>query len=289
MNINSLVTMFAGLTMFHVALSCAADINVGSASGKKFVGDQLRAFSAEGGAIVSTRDAQIDLYYTEGAPFRLSGKVWLGGPSKTLEFPQDLPDGFALFLREWDSLHRSSLTSRSLIVKRRLVEGVKEKKIAHVADFGAPATGQWVSFVVEATPAQISCKFGEYSAVIKGPLDMDGVNKIVLAPGSKIKDMQLEILQVNPGTASTSAAVNASTIQSSQADIGLGAKLDAAGQVALTFHTVPGKTYRLQFKDDLADPTWTPLGESLTAIGSNIVVSDAATQPKRFYSVVTVP
>jgi hypothetical protein len=279
----------ASLILCCVALSCAAaDVILDSAPGKKFVGDQLRAFSVEpDGAICSVRDAQINLYYTEGAPFRLSGKVWLAGPSKTLDHPGDLPDGLALFLREWDSLHRYSLTSRSLTVKRRLLEGVRERKITEVAAFEAPANGQWISFTVEATPEQITYRFGQFSAVIKGPLDMDGANKIVLAPGAKIKDVQLEILESSTTKASPAAAANISPASIQQSiSPALGAKLEAGGKLALSFRTVPGQTYRLQFKNDLTDLTWMPLGGPITANDSNTVVHDDLTQPRRFYSVV---
>src|SRR5579863_9915754 len=109
---HGMVILLFGVCFYGATIVCdAADARPESPGlGQKFVGEQLRAFAVEpDGTVVATRDAWINLYYTEGAPFRLSGKVWLGGPSKTLEFPKDLPDGFALFLREWDSLHRYSL------------------------------------------------------------------------------------------------------------------------------------------------------------------------------------
>jgi len=84
---------------------------------------------------VASHDAWINLYYTEGKPFKLSGEVWLGGESATLDHPRDLPDGFALFIREWDSLHRYALTSRAMTVKRRLHDNVRERKIVHVHSF----------------------------------------------------------------------------------------------------------------------------------------------------------
>ncbi|MDB6121835.1 MAG: hypothetical protein JWQ71_828 [Pedosphaera sp.] len=280
-----------GQTSGPASTNGTANAILDSAPGKKFVGNQLRTFSMEpDGAMLSTRDNQINLYYTEGAPFRLSGKVWLGGPSKTLDFPKDLPDGFALFLREWDSLHRYSLTSRSLVNKRRLLEGAKEQKIAQVAKFEAPAIGQWISFSVEATPDQISFQFGQQFAVIKGPLDMDGANKIVLAPGTKIKDVQLEILEASPISNPPTSEEKSSTSSAAQATSApLSAKLDSNGKLALSFHTVPGQTYRLQFKNDLADPTWTPLGEPVKATSSALIIQDDTAQPRRFYNVVVGP
>lgn len=292
------------LLLCGVLISCVAfagvaeDVKPETSLEKKFVGNQLRALTLEpDGAMIAKKDAWINLYYTEGVPFRLSGKVWLGGPSKTLEFPQDLPDGFALFLREWDSLHRYSLTSRSMTVKRRLHDGIREPKIARVTELEATPAGEWVPFTVEATPAQIVFKFGERSGVIHGPLEMDGANKIALAPGTKIKDIQLEILEADekprsPAAAvapASSAAQYAAAENSSGLETAVALSKTETGKVALSFHTVPGKTYRLMFKNDLGDLSWTPLGGPVTANGAAMVIHDDASAPKRFYTVVQEP
>src|SRR5436190_2174519 len=72
--------------------------------GKRYVGDQLQFFNVStDGEISSTNLAWISLYYTEGKPFRLSGEVWLNESNKTPS--GDTPYGFAIYLREWDSLH----------------------------------------------------------------------------------------------------------------------------------------------------------------------------------------
>ena len=276
----------------------AEDIKPESGLGKKFVGEQLRAFKLDAdGALVATKDAWINLYYTEGAAFRLSGKVWLGGPSKTLDHPADLPDGFALFLREWDSLHRYSLTSRSLTVKRRLNEGIKHPNNMKVAEWESPALGEWVPFTVESTPAQIVFHFGKHTGVIKGPLDMDGANKIAVAPGTKIKDIQLEILEADAKPISPATTVVSPSTETRLTGEGDSSKVTTAvmaskagdGKMALAFHTVPGKTYQLKYKNDLSDLNWTPLGEPLTASGTAVVIHDDAGQSKRFYTVVQEP
>ena len=59
--------------------------------------------------------------------------------------------------------------------------------------------------------------------------------------------------------------------------------------MALTFHTVPGKTYQLKFKNDLNDLNWIPLGEPVTANGTAVVIHDDAAGSKRFYTVVQEP
>ena len=54
--------------------------------------------------------------------------------------------------------------------------------------------------------------------------------------------------------------------------------------------TIPGRTYRVEFKDQLDAPTWTGLGTDITAAGSGIVVTGAMTgTTQRFYRVTLVP
>jgi hypothetical protein len=61
------------------------------------------------------------------------------------------------------------------------------------------------------------------------------------------------------------------------------------GQVSLTFGTIPGKTYRVEFKNDLNAPTWTPLGGNILANSNSLTVMDnMGSLPQRFYRVVQV-
>jgi len=56
--------------------------------------------------------------------------------------------------------------------------------------------------------------------------------------------------------------------------------------VDLTFNAWPGKTYRLQFKNDFADPTWTDVGEAFVANSSSVTITNIPTgSGKRFYRV----
>jgi hypothetical protein len=166
-----------------------------SKAGRRYVGDQLQHFQVDAqGAISSTNDAWISLHNTEGKAFRLSGQVLLGGPSPTLEFPEDAPDGFGLFLREWDSLHRYQVSTRLLRVKRRSWSNGKEQDIVEPVQFQESPQGQWLPFVVEASAQQIAFQVGTQTGTLPGPLDMDGANKIALAPGTKVKDVQVQIL-----------------------------------------------------------------------------------------------
>jgi hypothetical protein len=162
--------------------------------GKRFVGDQLQFFTVSPeGEISATNAAWLSLYYTERKPFRLSGELWLNEPQG--ERVADLPDGFALFLREWDSLHRYAITTRSIDVKRRWQAGRRNNQISRAASFEPPEFSAWIRFSVEVSATNLSFVLGNQGAEIPGPLDIDGANKIVIAPGMKLKDVRLEIFE----------------------------------------------------------------------------------------------
>jgi hypothetical protein len=58
----------------------------------------------------------------------------------------------------------------------------------------------------------------------------------------------------------------------------------------LTFGTLPGQTYQLESKNNLEDPIWTPLGETVVGSGSTLLVHDDITgQLQRFYRLRVVP
>ncbi len=171
-------------------------ILITSKEGQRIVGDQLKQFEVEAdGAIGATKDSWIGLNSTMGQGFIVTGQVWLGGPSRTLEYPEDTPDGFAIYIREWDGLHRYSVTSRYMQVKRRKWSGgLPEDGILHVIQFTEPPLGTWLPFRLEATQQQILFQIGNQQGRITGPLELDGANKIALVPGSKVKDVSVEIL-----------------------------------------------------------------------------------------------
>jgi len=63
-------------------------------------------------------------------------------------------------------------------------------------------------------------------------------------------------------------------------------------QLILGWETAPGQTYRVVYKNDLSDLTWTPLGNDLQATGSSLSVTNNLNDPlvpKRFYAVQIAP
>jgi hypothetical protein len=56
-----------------------------------------------------------------------------------------------------------------------------------------------------------------------------------------------------------------------------------AGKVTLTWSTVPGITYQVQYISDLRKTNWINFGSAITGSGSVTNVSDAFTNAQRFY------
>jgi hypothetical protein len=68
-----------------------------------------------------------------------------------------------------------------------------------------------------------------------------------------------------------------------------GITLSGSNQVSFSFSTLPGQTYRVEYKGDLNAPQWLPLGPGWSATGTNLMVSDTMTATQRFYRVLLVP
>jgi len=62
----------------------------------------------------------------------------------------------------------------------------------------------------------------------------------------------------------------------------------SGGQVTIGFQTIPGKTYRVDYKDDLGAALWQRLNnQDYVAAGSSLVVQDnIGGNPQRFYRIV---
>jgi hypothetical protein len=58
--------------------------------------------------------------------------------------------------------------------------------------------------------------------------------------------------------------------------------------VTITWTSIAGQTYRVQYKNNLDDPTWTDLAPDVTASGSTASTTDTTTS-QRFYRVAALP
>lgn len=60
------------------------------------------------------------------------------------------------------------------------------------------------------------------------------------------------------------------------------------GQATFTIETIPGRTYRVFYKDELGAANWTQLDQDFVASNSSASLTDAVPQPQRFYRVLQV-
>ncbi len=58
-----------------------------------------------------------------------------------------------------------------------------------------------------------------------------------------------------------------------------------ADEAVLTFSALPGRTYRIEFKDSLDAPEWTPLDATYTATSDVVAVNLRGTLPQRFFRI----
>ena len=60
--------------------------------------------------------------------------------------------------------------------------------------------------------------------------------------------------------------------------------------MTLQWNAVPGRSYRVEYKTDLNDPAWTPLGPNLQAAGDTATLADpVGTNAQRLYRIVPLP
>jgi hypothetical protein len=61
------------------------------------------------------------------------------------------------------------------------------------------------------------------------------------------------------------------------------------GGYAISFVTVPGKTYRVEYKDALDEPNWQPLDADFIATGDSFTINDnLGGSSQRFYRVLVL-
>jgi hypothetical protein len=59
--------------------------------------------------------------------------------------------------------------------------------------------------------------------------------------------------------------------------------------VRLTFSVQTGRNYQVQYKTNLTDPQWLPLGGAIQASDSSLIKDDNLTGPSRFYRLSVLP
>ena len=85
------------------------------------------------------------------------------------------------------------------------------------------------------------------------------------------------------------SATNTLTVIDSGA-IFLTLTIASPGEAVVSWNSVSNLTYRLYYKDDLADVDWTNLPPDITATGPvSSVTNSVGSQPHRFYQIYVVP
>ncbi len=129
-----------------------------------------------------------------------------------------------------------------------------------------PPPGQWVRLEVPASQVGLegSTLRGMDFAVYGGRATWDLVGKTSV---------------VGSGGGGTGVVVGGNTIRATLLKLG--------NSMRLSWPSIAGKNYRIAYKNDLSDSTWTDLNSSLTATGTTTSLMDttAATTDKRFYVV----
>jgi hypothetical protein len=61
----------------------------------------------------------------------------------------------------------------------------------------------------------------------------------------------------------------------------------SGNQLALSWPTVASETYQLEYKDNLATSTWTPIPGSMPGTGNPIIVTNnLGASPQRFFRLI---
>jgi len=64
----------------------------------------------------------------------------------------------------------------------------------------------------------------------------------------------------------------------------------AGSSLVLAWASFTGQSYQIQFKNDLSDPSWQPLGDLVLGTGSPIsVTNDLSAPTQRFFRLSIVP
>ena len=108
-----------------------------------------------------------------------------------------------------------------------------------------------------------------------------GVNPNADADADGMTNMQEYLDGTNPRSATSKLTIT------QEARVASG----TSSSFRITFPSVSGTTYRVEFSDTLAPGSWTALGPDVVGTGGNLQATDSATygHPKRFYRVGVVP
>lgn len=191
------------------------------------------------------------------------------------------PDGSA----EIFSMPTATPQTNNIIPNTAPVVGAISDKFVHV--------GQTVQFTAIATDAQSEWQTLTFSLTnsptgasihpTSGAFLWTITN--VPAPGTNSVTVRI----TDDGTPPLSNAETFTVVVSGQPQF-TGASPQPDKQIQISFGTLLGRTYQVQFKDSLTNVTWASLGESIVGTGLPAIISDDITgSPQRFYRLIVLP
>jgi hypothetical protein len=148
--------------------------------------------------------------------------------------------------------------------------------------------GSLLTFSASATdsdlPAQMMT-FGLDSGSLSGPSIDSATGQFTWTPTSADVGTNTMTLRV---TDSGSPALSTSRLLRVVVQPAIRTTISRNGNaISITFETLPGHTYRVQYKDDLNNLNWSQLGSDQSADSSSLTFPDDLTNsPQRFYQVI---
>ena len=153
--------------------------------------------------------------------------------------------------------------------------------------------GQTVQFTVAATDAEIAYQTLAYT-LSNAPAGASinpttgaflWVTTNAVAPGTNLVVVRVTDNGVPPLSATAAFSIYVSGLPKFT-----GVTPQNNGQMQISFTTLPGQSYQVQFKNSLTDANWTLLGGTIPGTGSTLTVSDdMSSSLQRYYRLVTLP
>lgn len=122
-----------------------------------------------------------------------------------------------------------------------------------------------------------------YSGQAKVAYVYDGAGNIISRVVSAVAQ--------TPGALASAQGGDTGTVAILAAVPPLGASSGPSARAAvIQWKAIPGKTYRLQYKNDLSDPAWMDVPGDVTASNSLAFKNDSSASPaRRFYRILVLP
>ena len=212
------------------------------------------------------------------------------------------PDGFTLI----DSVTFSNQFSN--ISEGRFTDGAATRYMMAIPTPGGPNAincppylspipertirlGQTVSFTASATDADRPAQALSFSLGGSPPpgasITSFGLFTWTPAPAQAPSTNTITVLLTDDGTPSLTVATTFTVFVRLPPVAAIGNF--GGGHLTISFDSITGRTYRVDWKEHLEDPAWTPLAPPVLATGTSVIATDQ-THPgsQRFYRVVQI-